>query len=212
MEEWYRRLLADPQLQAMGHYQRVEDANLGFGWLYYAIARVQRPKAVLVVGSWRGFVPLVLAHALAHNTEGGEVILVEPSLVDDFWLEPDRVAAQWAHHGVTNIRHFAQTTQQFAASAECASLRDVGMLFVDGYHTEAQARFDHEALARCLTSDAVIVFHDSVRERRSAIYGEDRPYSHSVHRYMEQLRGSAEWDVWSMPQADGVTLVKRRAA
>src|SRR5207302_8700235 len=74
MEEWIARLFSDRNLLRMGHAQRAEDLNLGLGWLYYGLARVIRPAQVVVVGSFRGFVPLILGKALADNSEGGEVV------------------------------------------------------------------------------------------------------------------------------------------
>jgi hypothetical protein len=63
----------------MGHLQRVEDANLGLGWIYYGLARVIRPKTAVVIGLYRGFVPLVLGKALADNLDGSRVTFLDPS-------------------------------------------------------------------------------------------------------------------------------------
>ena len=71
MTDWIARLLERPDLQGMGHGQRVEDLNLGLGWLYYALARLLRPRIVVVIGSYRGFAPLVFGRALADNQESG---------------------------------------------------------------------------------------------------------------------------------------------
>ena len=53
----------------MGHNQRAEDLNLGLGWLYYGLARLIHPKSAVVIGSYRGFVPLLLGRALRDNVE-----------------------------------------------------------------------------------------------------------------------------------------------
>jgi hypothetical protein len=65
LTEWIERLFEQRQLLQMGHAQRKEDLNLGLGWLYYALGRVTRPSKAVVIGSYRGFVPLVIAKALA---------------------------------------------------------------------------------------------------------------------------------------------------
>ena len=70
----------------MGHSQSPEDRNLGLGWLYYALGRTLRPKVAVVIGSWRGFVPLVIGKALQDNQIPGELIFIDPSLADDFWI------------------------------------------------------------------------------------------------------------------------------
>src|SRR5262249_46643512 len=106
MKSWITRLFELPDLTQQGHFQSVADANLGLGWVYYALARVIRPSTAVVIGSYRGFVPLVLGKALADNLGGGRVIFIDPSLVDDFWKEPQAVTAHFARFGVTNVTHY----------------------------------------------------------------------------------------------------------
>src|ERR1700674_4040130 len=81
MKDWVAKLFELPELTRMGHFQRIEDSNLGLGWIYYGLARAIRPKKVVVIGSYRGFVPLVLGKALADNEDRGEVIFIDPSFV-----------------------------------------------------------------------------------------------------------------------------------
>ncbi len=194
----------------MGHGQTACDQNLGLGWIYYGLARATRLSTAVVIGSYRGFVPLVISKALQDNG-CGEVVFIDPSLVDDFWKAPTKVSAHFASHGATNIRHFCLTTQEFVRSAEFACLKNVGLLFVDGFHSEEQARFDHEAFLGKMSLDGVVLFHDSVRERDSRMYGEDRIYTHTVCRYMDRLREDPQFEVLAFPLADGLTVVKRSA-
>ena len=42
LDAWIADLFRHPELLRMGHDQRSEDLNLGLGWLYYGLARVQR--------------------------------------------------------------------------------------------------------------------------------------------------------------------------
>ena len=97
---WIERLFSEPDLQRMGHGQTAADLNLGLGWLYYAQARTLRPTRAVCIGSWRGFVPLLLAKALQDNGDGGRVTFIDPSLVDDFWTDPLRVRQWWARFGI----------------------------------------------------------------------------------------------------------------
>jgi predicted O-methyltransferase YrrM len=193
----------------MGHAQRLEDRNLGLGWLYYALARVVHPARVVCIGSWRGFVPIVLGQALRDNGEGGRITFIDPSLVDDFWTDPQRTCAWFESFGLDNIEHHRLTTQDFAATDAYRSLGPIGLLFVDGYHSAEQARFDHEAFAARLTDDAYVCFHDSVRPHSSRMYGEDKRYVHSVHRYMDELKRRPQLQVMDFPFDSGVTLVRR---
>lgn len=208
LTRWIEALFRDPAQAQMGHAQRVEDLNLGLGWLYYGLARVLRPEVAVVIGSYRGFVPMVLGRALADNG-GGVVHFIDPSLVDDFWRDAAAVEAHFARHGLANIRHYRMTTQEFVECGACRGLAPAGIVFIDGYHTEEQARFDHEAFRGRLADDAVVLFHDSIRVRTSRIYGEDRAYTHSVKRYMDELKRDPLLQVLDLPYGDGVTLVRR---
>jgi predicted O-methyltransferase YrrM len=212
MKNWIGRLYEHTDLARMGHHQRIDDANLGLGWIYYGLARTLRPQLAVVIGSWRGFVPLVIGKALADNVEGGTVIFIEPSLVDDFWSEPQKVTDWFALFGVNNVQHHHMTTQQYVETDHYRDLGTVGMLFIDGYHTFDQARLDHESFLPRLAPDGVVLFHDSVRVRASRIYGEDRVYQHRVVHYIDELKRRDDLQVMDLPYADGVTLVRNARA
>jgi len=212
MNEWINTLFENPDLLRMGHLQRAEDANLGLGWLYYALARILRPSNVVVIGSFRGFVPLIFGKALADNCERGEVWFIDPSFVDDFWKDAAAVRAFFASFNVRNIRHFLMTTQEFVASDDYQTLADVGIVFVDGYHSEEQARFDYRVFRSKLSSESIVVFHDSVRVRTSCMYGPDHPYEHRVKCLIEELKNDSGLQVFDLPFGDGVTLVRRRSS
>jgi len=208
MDAFIQQLFADPEMLRMGHQQRREDGNLGLGWLYYAFGRIIRPARAVVIGSWRGFVPAVLAHALADNTEGGEVLFIDPSLADDFWTQPDRVAAHFRALGTPNVAHRRLTTQDFVATAEYGALNDIGVLMIDGYHTAEQARFDYLAFVDKLAPNGMTFFHDSVTRRESRFYGEGAAYEHTVCLFIDRLRGTPGLEVLTLPFGSGVTLVR----
>lgn len=208
MIDWIESMFQDHELTRMGHSQRVEDLNLGLGWVYYGLARVIRPSSIVVIGSYRGFVPLVLGKALADNIEDGIVYFIDPSYVDDFWTDPTKVNAHFTGLGLNNVRHFLMTTQQFVETDEYQKLSNIGMVFVDGYHTEEQARFDHEAFRDRLSPDGVVLFHDSAKIRQTRIYGPERAYEHRVKAYMDTLKQDRSFQVFDLPFAAGVTLVR----
>ena len=209
MKNWIEHLFEYPELADMGHHQRIEDANLGLGWIYYGLARTLRPQLAVVIGSWRGFVPLVIGKALADNLEGGTVVFIEPSLVDDFWKEQQQVVDWFAHFSVNNIKHYPMTTQEFVKTEHYSNLGTIGMLFIDGYHSYEQARFDYESFWPQLAGDGVVLFHDSVRVRTSRIYGEDQTYEHRVVDYIDELKRRVDLHVMDLPYAEGVTLVRK---
>ncbi len=212
MNAWIAELFRDPNLVRMGHAQRVDDLNLGLGWLYYGLARTMRPAVAVVIGSYRGFVPMMLGRALADNGEGGQVHFIDPSYVDDFWKDTDAVKAHFARYGLSNIRHYLMTTQQFVESLAYRELGAPGIVFVDGYHTEEQVRFDYEAFRDRLTPDGVTLFHDTRYVKPSRMYGPDRIYTRTVKYFIDKLRQDPALQVLDLPLGDGLALVRRAEA
>ncbi|MCB1498999.1 MAG: class I SAM-dependent methyltransferase [Bauldia sp.] len=209
MQDWIRRVFENRDLTKMGHGQRVEDLNLGLGWVYYGLARAMRPKRAVVIGSYRGFVPLVLAKGIADNVEGGELIFIDPSFVDDFWKDPAAVTAHFAGYGLSNVRHFLMTTQAFVDSVAYRDLAEVGLVFIDGHHSVEQARFDFEAFEPRLADDGIALFHDTRHYRMSRMHGPERSYRHDVKDYVDSLKERPDLQVFDLPFADGVSLVRR---
>ena len=211
--EWIERLFEHPDLVRMGHHQRTEDQNLGLGWLYYAIGRILRPRRAVVIGSWRGFVPLVIAKALADNAEPGEVVFIDPSLADSFWTDADRVRAWFGRFDIGNISHFRMTTQEFVASEHYRSLGAVGLVFVDGLHTREQAKFDYESFAPLLAPRGMAMFHDSMVVRDDKVYGGENAYRMGVRDYVEELKADPALQLFDMPfGSTGLTLLRKRDA
>ena len=193
----------------MGHAQKPEQADLGLGWIYYSLARVLKPATVVVIGSYRGFVPMMMGRALADNGDAGRVLFIDPSLVDDFWRKPAEVLSHFDKFGLTNIQHFGMTTQDFVRSETYRALTEVGLVFIDGHHSYEQARFDFEAFAPLVSPRGAILFHDSIRVRLSKFYGPDKAYEHRVCDLMTELRRDNRWQVFDMPFGDGLTLVRQ---
>lgn len=206
---WIKQLFVIHNGRNMGHAQRATDQNLGLGWLYYALVRLYKPTLAVVIGSWRGFAPMIIAKAMSENREGGKVVFIDPSLVDDFWADPLRVRMYFELFDVADyIEHFKMTTQEYVASAHYKTLPcDVGFLFIDGYHTAEQAKYDHEAFCPKLKSTgAPVLFHDSQPAISSAIYGQDKAYEHGVDAYLRELREQNR-HVTNFPFGRGVALV-----
>jgi predicted O-methyltransferase YrrM len=210
MNDWIARLFENKELLRMGHCQRPEDLNLGMGWLYYGLTRLIRPKQIVVIGSWRGFTPLTFGKAMADNSEGGEVHFIDPSMVDDFWKEPAAVQSHFASFGVNNIRHYLMTTQQFTESEPYQALDEVGIVFIDGLHTEEQARFDYEAFRHKIAANGMFLFHDSIDlSRTGGLYPPELAYERSVRNFIDTLKASNEMQVFDFPFAKGLTLAQR---
>ena len=216
MNEWVRALLENDELRQMGHCQRREDGNLGLGWLYYALARIQRCSAAVVIGSFRGFAPLAIAKGLADNTESGEVLFIDPSLWDDFWKSPARVSRHFQDLGIRNIRHFPMTTRQFAETEEYRSLANIGLLFIDGHHTYDAARFDFEAFEPRLAKDGIVLLHDTMSLSPESYDGIAGLHMTEVGFFLDELERRADLQMFDFPRPStpeifgtGLTLVRR---
>jgi hypothetical protein len=155
-------------------------------------------------------VPLLLGRAHADNLEGGEVWFIDPSLVDDQWKDEARVRAWFSERGVPGVRHFLATTQEFTRTETYRAMGEVGLLFVDGYHTAEQARFDHEAFAERMAPGSIACFHDSISTGTSGVYGPERAYHRTVRDYMLSLAADPRWQVLDLPFEFGLSLVRRR--
>jgi predicted O-methyltransferase YrrM len=209
LPDWIDQLLDCRELRQMGHAQRRADHNLGLGWLYYSLVRMMRPAKVVVIGSYRGFVPLVLARALNDNSEGGQVHFIDPSLVDGFWKDESAVHDHLCNFGGANIVHYLMTTQQFAETEDYRELDEIGIVFVDGMHSAEQARYDFETFAHKLAPQGIILLHDSVWQLPSGLYGPGREYVHTVTDFVSELKQNREWQVFDLPFGGGLTMVRR---
>jgi predicted O-methyltransferase YrrM len=137
------------------------------------------------------------------------VLFIDPSLVDDFWRDPAQVSDWFARFGLDNLTHRLATTQEFAASAEHAGLGPVDLLFVDGLHTAEQARFDYEAFRGRLSPRSIVLFHDSMRDGQSHMYGVDKGYAVTVRELMDEYRRDPALQVLDLPFGTGLTLLRR---
>jgi len=207
---WIERLFEEEAMLRMGHNQRAEDANLGLGWLYYALARIVRPSTAVVIGSWRGFVPMVIGRALQDNGEPGEVVFIDPSMADNQWESPRRVESHFARFGITNVRHHQLMTQEFVKTDEYRRLGPIGLVFIDGLHTEKQVRIDYRAFIDKLAPRGFVLFHDSMLERRSTMYGEEHSYMTRVKTFLEKLPGKRSLQLLDVPFGAGVTLLRKK--
>ncbi len=207
---WLKKFLSHPDLIKMGHGQCETDSNIGLGWLYYAQVRILRPLHIVCIGSWRGFVPMVLAKGLVDNAQNGRVTFIDPSLVDDFWIDTEKVRLWFTSFGLDNIDHFRYTTQEFVNTEWYRKMSNIGILFVDGFHSADQAKFDYEAFEHLLVPGGCAFFHDAVRKKISGIYGFDKAYEHTVCDYIKKLRSNEDLQVYDFSLADGVAMVSKR--
>jgi len=160
--------------------------NLGFGHLFYGMARLLRPAKVVAIGSKAGFAPLCFAKALADN-EGcgvehvgfedtvlmdrrpGHVDFVDPSYSVErgdpnhsfgigTWDDADDVRRRWESFGLeTFITHYKQTSAEYLQSQ---AADPIDLLYIDGDHSYAGVMHDLTEFRSRLSSDALVLAHD----------------------------------------------------
>lgn len=156
------------QAVPMGQFEQPMDAaareaDLGFGFLYYGLARVLKPDQVVVVGSYRGFSVVCTALGLVHNRKG-QLHFIDAAVVDDFWTDRTRVRRHFRRFGVdAQITLHQMTTQQWLRKDRRARARRpfIDLLLLDGDHSFRGASFDYRMLGRLVRPGGYILLHDS---------------------------------------------------
>ena len=162
-------------------------ANLGFGFLFYGLVRVLRPKTMVIIGSKKGFAPVVFGIGAKDNegvghktitdrsapptsTGSPEIFFVDPSYsvhrkdADHWygigaWDEESVVTERWRAFGIESIiRHFKMRSDEFAISELCPA--NIDLLFIDGDHSFSGIATDLTMFSRRMKRDAIIVMHD----------------------------------------------------
>ena len=200
------KVFKSDSLSRMGHGQDLKSKSLGIGWLYYSFVRACRIKKCVVIGSWRGFVPMVLAHAICQDSTCGEVIFIDPGLVDEFWHDPIKVKEYFLNFGLENIRHFRATTQEFTKTEEFKNLDNIGILFIDGMHTYDQSKLDFEVFEKKLTPGGFIFLHDSMDTNTTKIYGLDKIYKRSTKLFVDELKNQGNYESIDFYGDKGLTI------
>ena len=151
--------------------QRESSGDLGFGWLYWSLARVLQPRRILVIGSGRGFSVACLALGVQELADA-QLIFVDPGL--ETWSvenTPDRADGMWktADETLAHFRtHLGLTQLQFLRLCSDAAFQGFlengdrfDLIYVDGEHSYAQSLTDLRNAAACLARSGIILAHDS---------------------------------------------------
>jgi predicted O-methyltransferase YrrM len=152
----------------MGQFEQPREiaaaqADLGFGFIYYALARVLKPEQVVVVGSYRGFSVVCTALGLVHNRKG-RLQFIDAAIVDDFWTNPARVRRHFRRLGVDArvTLHRMTTGQWLVRSRRARAGRPfIDLLLLDGDHSFRGTAFDYRKLGRLVRPGGHILLHDS---------------------------------------------------
>jgi hypothetical protein len=199
----------------LGHHEDSSTLNLGFGFLYYAMVRVLRPRHVVVIGSGYGFSVVCLALGLKDNGAGA-VSFVDPSYSvlrhgplhtvggTSQWDDPESVRAHFDRFGIGDrVEHFKMTSAEFFAHYHDRGLPDIDIAFIDGNHSYEDVRHDFLAALGFMRRNAYVLLHDT------NIYVREFLGHAGVKRWLKVLeREPARFQAVDFPFASGVALVR----
>ena len=200
----------------LGHHEDARTLNLGFGFLYYGLARALRPRHTVVIGSGFGFSVVCLALGLRDN-DRGLLSFVDPSYSvlrhgplqtvggTSQWDDPQRVRSHFARFGVENhVRHYKMTSGEFFRSYGSHALGEIDLAFIDGNHSYADVRHDFLAvLRRARAGSTYILLHDT------NIYVRELLRHSGVKRWLKVIeRHRDAFELVDFPFSSGVAVVR----
>lgn len=198
----------------LGHNEKLENGNLGFGFLYYGLVRALRPRHVLVIGSGFGFSVVCLALGLKDNGLG-RLTFVDPSydvLRDGpfktvggrgMWGDPHAVRKHFSLFGVDEcLFHYRLTNREFFPRYEALGLPAVDIAFVDGNHSYENVRYDFmETLTRS-RKHTYILLHDT------NLYIRELIRNAGVKKWLKGIRVRRDlFECIDFPFSSGVAMV-----
>jgi len=190
---------------ARGMGQMTDEAtlNLGFGYLYYGLARLYQPATVVCIGSYRGFAPVCFALGLAENRRG-QCYFIDPGKVDRHWHDPANIARLEQLFGLRGRwRHLHKTSQQVRDARDIPG--PIDLLFIDGDHSYQGVKFDFDHFGAQVGAGGLILLHDSATTGKGFT-------SWEVKHFLEaEVDSRPEYEVLTLPLAAGLTLIRKRA-
>ncbi|MBF0529326.1 MAG: class I SAM-dependent methyltransferase, partial [Deltaproteobacteria bacterium] len=157
----------------LGHNENPANLNLGFGFLYYGLARSLRPKHTLVIGSGYGFSVVCLALGIKHNG-AGSLTFVDPSYSllkngpfktvggSGKWDDPQEAYELFRMFGVEDIvTHYKLRNDEFFPSYESFQLPKIDLGFIDGNHAFKDVKYDFLSTLKYSHKNTYIFLHDS---------------------------------------------------
>ena len=185
-------------------------SDLGFGWVYFSLAKSQKTANALVIGSGRGFSAACIALGIEDNTNA-TVTLVDPSYTswnidgavsdsaDGFWETEQQAKEHFKQHlGLNNI-NFIRSTSNDAFSTFTDNNELFDLILIDGNHRGLQVNKDIDNAFKCLTPNGIILVHDS-----------NCPHLPGVSLAIERVRATqSEVEIINLPQYPGLAILKR---
>lgn len=182
--------------------------NLGYGWLHYALIRSTKPKHILCIGSLKGFIPAICAHACKDN-QFGQVDFVDPGLDENkndphnwggrgLWKKIDPYKYFKPFGLAKHIKLHQQTSQEFAKHY---SKKTWDYVYVDGDHSYQGVKSDFSLFWPKLNSAGYLILHDIYSDHDNLPYG--------VHKLWQEIKKSKKYQTIELPGVCGLGIVQK---
>lgn len=202
-----------------GHHEDPKSLNLGFGYIYYGLARTLRPEHTLIIGSGYGFSVVCFALGIKDNGKGN-LSFIDPSysLLKNgpfktiggvgFWNDPEKVKAHFQRFEVEHlVKHYKMRSDEFFPLFESLNLPAIDLAFIDGSHAYKDVKYDFLKVLERSKKNTYILLHDS------NIYIREILQHSGVKKWLNSIRMYKEFfEVIDFPFSSGVALVRVRKA
>jgi predicted O-methyltransferase YrrM len=199
----------------LGHHEDATNLNLGFGFVYYGLARALRPRHVLVVGSGFGFSVACFALALKDNALG-HLSFVDPSysvFADGplktiggtaHWSDANKVSRHFARFGIEDVvTHYRMRSDEFFNAYARQALPGIDLAFIDGSHAFEDVKHDFQETLRRTRRNSYVLLHDT------NIYIRELVRHAGVKRWLRMLKRRKDlFEIVDFPFASGVAIVR----
>ncbi len=142
-----------------------DDSYLGLGLIHYSFIRMFKPKRVLCVGSYRGFVPVICALACQDNKKGIvdfvdaglDLSTIHPTFGDGYWKKTNPAKHFRRIVKSRYLKTHVMTTKDFEKKFPN---RGYGYIYIDGDHTYEGVKADFKFFWPGLEKGGLMAFHD----------------------------------------------------
>lgn len=177
--------------------------SIGYGYIYYGLVRIYRPKIIVCIGSARGFAPIVFAHGCKDNKDG-KVYFVDPSYFDKFWCYPDIVKIHFnkVYLNETWIETYCMTNKEFYNKFN--DKLQIDLLFIDGADDKENVYFDFYKIGNLVKKDGFILIHDIYHNQlHKKRYFAQRKLVKEIKKKEEQ------YDIVRFPGIAGLGMIRK---
>lgn len=181
-------------------------ANLGYGWLHYALIRIQQPARVLCVGSRYGFIPAICALACKDNRKG-HVDFVDAGFNQDI-NEPNHWGGLGIWKKIIPSKYFNFSNLHRHLSLHLMTTADYvhknphsrwEYVYLDGDHSYNGVKSDYDRFYPKVTKGGFILFHDSHMNP-------DKYLDYGVKRFINTLPSVHRID---LPGTYGLSIIQK---